>query len=214
MSKRADHLLGAVARYYTEKIRAHGATPKGVDWNDEASQHLRFDQLARLFDGFGAGAVSVFDLGCGYGEFLRYLRARRPELTQLVFEGVDLSEDMIAAAKDIWRDDAAVRFTLGNLPKARADFGFASGIFNVRLGMNPDLWRNHILETLMIMDRHTIRGFAFNCLSSYSDDGHKVDKLYYADPVVLFDYCKRYFSRNLALLHDYDLYEFTILVRK
>jgi hypothetical protein len=26
--------------------------------------------------------------------------------------------------------------------------------------------------------------------------------------------CKRRFSRNVALLHDYDLYEFTVLVRK
>ena len=38
--------------------------------------------------------------------------------------------------------------------------------------------------------------------------------LYYADPCELFDRCKRRYSRNVALLHDYDLYEFTILVRK
>jgi len=30
----------------------------------------------------------------------------------------------------------------------------------------------------------------------------------------LFDYCKRTYSRDVALLHDYGLYEFTILVRK
>jgi hypothetical protein len=29
-----------------------------------------------------------------------------------------------------------------------------------------------------------------------------------------FDFCKRRFSRNVALLHDYGLYDFTILVRK
>jgi hypothetical protein len=38
--------------------------------------------------------------------------------------------------------------------------------------------------------------------------------LYYADPAQVFDYCKRRFSPNVALLHDYGLYEFTILVRK
>jgi hypothetical protein len=32
--------------------------------------------------------------------------------------------------------------------------------------------------------------------------------------MVIFDICKRKFSRNVALLHDYGLYEFTILVRK
>jgi hypothetical protein len=30
----------------------------------------------------------------------------------------------------------------------------------------------------------------------------------------LFDLCKRRYSRNVALLHDYEIYEFTILVRK
>lgn len=39
------------------------------------------------------------------------------------------------------------------------------------------------------------------------------DYLYYADPYALFDVCKRY-SNNVALLHDYDLYEFTMLVRE
>ena len=29
-----------------------------------------------------------------------------------------------------------------------------------------------------------------------------------------FDFCKRNFSRNVALLHDYGLYDFTIIVRK
>jgi hypothetical protein len=38
--------------------------------------------------------------------------------------------------------------------------------------------------------------------------------LYYGDPCALFDHCKRRYARNVAVLHDYGLYEFTILVRK
>jgi len=38
--------------------------------------------------------------------------------------------------------------------------------------------------------------------------------LHYADPCVLFDRCKRRHSPRVALLHDYGLWEFTILVRK
>jgi hypothetical protein len=37
--------------------------------------------------------------------------------------------------------------------------------------------------------------------------------LFYADPCEFFDLCKRRYSRNVALAHDYDLYEFTLLVR-
>ena len=40
------------------------------------------------------------------------------------------------------------------------------------------------------------------------------DYLFYADPCELFDFCKTRFSQNVALLHDYGLYEFTILVEE
>jgi len=55
-------------------------------------------------------------------------------------------------------------------------------------------------------------GFAFNCVSHYVD--YRVPTLYYADPLRFFDHCKRRYSRFVSLLHDYPLYEFTILVRK
>jgi hypothetical protein len=58
------------------------------------------------------------------------------------------------------------------------------------------------------------KGFASNFLTGYSDAEKMRADLYYADPLSLFDYCKRNFSKNVALLHDYRLYDFTILVRK
>ena len=57
-------------------------------------------------------------------------------------------------------------------------------------------------------------GFAFNALSLYSDPDRRRPDLYYADPLYWFDHCKRRYCRFVALLHDYPLYEFTILVRK
>ena len=48
----------------------------------------------------------------------------------------------------------------------------------------------------------------------YADAERKRPDLYYADPLALFDHCKRRYSREVALLHDYGLYEFTMIVRK
>ena len=90
----------------------------------------------------------------------------------------------------------------------------ASGIFNVRLNSDAHEWRTYIETTLDMMHRVTRHGFSFNCLTAYSDPDKIRPDLHYADPCALFDLCKRKFSRNVALLHDYDLYEFTILVRK
>ncbi len=54
---------------------------------------------------------------------------------------------------------------------------------------------------------------AFNALTTYSDPEKQRSELYYADPLQLFDYCKRNLSRDVALLHDYELFDFTIVVR-
>lgn len=37
-----------INNYYTDKIKNHGATPKGVDWNGEDSHLLRFEQLSKI----------------------------------------------------------------------------------------------------------------------------------------------------------------------
>ena len=40
------------------------------------------------------------------------------------------------------------------------------------------------------------------------------DYLYYPNPCEVFDWCKRRYAKDVALLHDYGLYAFTMLVRK
>jgi len=57
------------------------------------------------------------------------------------------------------------------------------------------------------VNRVSRKGFASNFLTKYSDLEKVRPHLYYADPLFLFDYCKRNFSRNVALLNDYDLYD-------
>jgi len=207
MDKRA--LLAEVADYYSAKLATHGDTPKGVDWNGEESQALRFAQLVRLI---APGApFSINDVGCGYGALFDYLRAGFPDMTYM---GCDISADMIAAACSRHTMSDRVRFVVGSEPPAPADYSVASGIFNVRLERSDAEWRDYMAETIDVLDRSSTRGFAFNCLTSYSDADRKRDYLYYADPCALFDLCKRRYSRNVALLHDYGLYEFTLLARK
>jgi len=209
MLKNSTDLLTEVAEYYTSKLAEHGETPRGVDWNGEESQTLRFEQLCKIVD--TANCFSISDLGCGYGALYDFLVDKYDELSYL---GVDVSEGMIKAAEERYKDQPLARFVLSSEPNQIADFGVASGIFNVRLGRTDAEWFDYLQTTLDVLDRTSSLGFAFNCLTSYSDDDKKRDYLYYADPCRLFDLCKRRYSRQVALLHDYGLYEFTILVRK
>jgi hypothetical protein len=120
---------------------------------------------------------------------------------------------MLAHARARHHANPACTFvgTLDDLPPAT--YTLASGIFNVRLDTPADEWQTYLLQTLDHMAARSQRGFAFNVLTGYADPEYMRPDLYYADPLHLFDYCKRHFSRQVALLHDYPLYEFTILVR-
>ena len=80
-----------------------------------------------------------------------------------------------------------------------ADYGIASGIFNVRLERSDVEWRDYLETTLNVLDRTSHLGFAFNCLTSYSDTDKMRDYLYYADPCALFDLCKRRYSRRRGI---------------
>jgi hypothetical protein len=121
---------------------------------------------------------------------------------------------MILAARARHAASTNAQFVVSAAPPEMADYGIASGIFNVKLGRGDAEWWIYFETTLDVLDRTSQHGFAFNCLTSYSDADMMRDYLYYADPCALFDLCKRRYSRHVALLHDYGLYEFTILVRK
>jgi len=75
-------------------------------------------------------------------------------------------------------------------------------------------WKEYILETISILNQKSRLGFSFNALTKYSDVEFMKPELYYSDPSWLFDYCKTHFAKNVALLHDYSQYDFTILVKK
>ena len=201
-------LLEKVDRYYSAKLAEHGPLARGVDWSSEQSQTLRFEQLLRVCD--GRGRFSLNDYGCGYGALLTFVQQAGWEVD---YRGCDVSADMIRCAQALHASASKARFEVAAAPPEPADYTVASGVFNVKLDVPPEQWWPFIQDTLEVMAAHSTRGFSFNCLTSYSDRERMRDDLYYADPCRLFDHCKRRFSRNVALLHDYDLYEFTMLVR-
>ncbi|MHC8311049.1 class I SAM-dependent methyltransferase [Pseudomonas sp. GT1P32] len=209
MQNHKNELLNEVATYYSEKLAQHGETPQGVDWNGTESQTLRFEQLFKIIK--QDQNFSLNDLGCGYGALYDCLAERYKNFT---YTGIDISEGMIDAAKERYNKTPQARFVLAGEPDCISDYSIASGIFNVRQGRSDEEWLAYVEETLDALDRTSRLGFAFNCLTSYSDADKMRDYLYYADPCALFDLCKKRYSRNVAILHDYDLYEFTVLVRK
>jgi SAM-dependent methyltransferase len=202
----AKDLLDKVERYYSARFVQHGATARGVDWNGEESQRARFAELLRIADSHRA--FSLNDIGCGYGALVDFLEE---DSLDVEYTGFDLSRPMIDHAQERHPTRA---FVLSAEALPVADYTIASGIFNVRLDTSTEDWTPYVLETIEMMNDRSRRGFAFNMLTSYSDPERRRSDLYYGDPLFFFDVCKRNYARNVALHHDYRLWEWTILVRK
>lgn len=202
-------LLAGVGRYYSDKVRTFGPTARGVDWNSPESQELRFEQLLKVCD--LSKPFSINDYGCGYGALAEYMTRKGCAFR---YCGFDISEDMLSKAIELHREHSQCKFVREDSDLALMDYTVASGIFNVRLGTGDSEWMDYVTHALGRLSELSGKGFAFNMLTKYSDPERMRPDLYYADPGRVFDLCKVRFSRQVALLHDYGLYEFTVIVRK
>jgi len=200
--------LDHVKSYFDKRIREHGPSPRGSDWNSETSQNARFDQLLKVVE---SKSFSILDYGCGYGALADYLATKGFEAD---YYGYDILESAIETARQAHRDKPRRTFFTDKSQVPVCDYVVASGIFNFRGEQSFEEWTDYVLGVLNELHRLSQRGFSSNFLTKYSDADRMRSDLYYADPLFLFDYCKRNFSKNVALLHDYYLYDFTLLIRK
>jgi Methyltransferase domain len=203
----SDRALEHISKYYGEKLRNHGATAAGADWRDQTSQELRFSELVKITEGATAG--QLVEIGCGWGAFPQWAVRRG---CTFKYTGYDISKEMIQAAKETCKDLPDVDFRWGSSQFQSADWVIASGIFNVRLDTSDAEWRDHVDATIDEMALASRQGFAFNCLSGFSDPHRKAQYLYYPYPGEMLDAVMRRYGRHVALLHNTKLYEFTILV--
>jgi hypothetical protein len=132
------------------------------------------------------------------------------------YYGIDLIEEMVMAGREAHQGFPNAHFTTNEIEVPTADYLLAGAIFNIKLEASYEAWQDFVVATLSRMNAMCSKGFSFNMLTKYSDADRMAQRpdLFYGDPLFFFDVCKRKFSRSVALLHDYGLYDFTILVRK
>ncbi len=202
--------LDDIRSYFDKTLKNFGPTPRGVDWNNEETRKTRFDQLAKILD--PAQEFSLLDYGSGYGALAEYLLASDYPLSHYL--GFDILPSMVAEGQRLFKVDARIQFsaTLEDVPPM--DYAIACGVFNMKQDADYSSWTEFVLDCLDQMNDHSTKGFSVNFLTKYSDADRMRSDLYYADPCFLFDHCKTHYSKNVALLHDYNLFDFTLLIRK
>lgn len=215
MSQKQD-ILHDLQSYFTERVESYGANYRAVDWNSETRQELCFGQLMKICEDPVTGAIaedfSLIDYGCGYGALVNYLVKHNYKVA--AYTGFDITPAMSTKAQEIFGQQKNCRFTASESDLTPADYTIGSGLLSLKLENSVEQWEKYVLSLLDKLWSFSKKGLAFNSLTKYSDLDRMRPDLYYPDPCFLFDYCKTHFSKNVALLHDYGVYEFTILVRR
>jgi SAM-dependent methyltransferase len=205
-----DQALEGIRSLFDQAIKTHGATPRGSDWNSEETQFLRFAQLLKLHTD-KTQPFSIIDYGCGYGALVKFLVQEGYDFT---YTGYDMTPSALETAQKTF-DLPNCTWTSDWTTVQPADYVVCSGIFNIKFKDTPaEEWYQYMLDTVQSMWAKSQKGLSFNALTSYSDAAYMREDLYYPDPLQVFDFCKRNLSKQVALLHDYGIYDFTILVRR
>lgn len=204
-----DGAFASIDRYYTQKIRAFGATPSGVDWESSATQQMRFVQLLRICD--FSRSFSINDLGCGYGGMLALL-FKRHSTTAIDYLGVDLSMAMVVAAKRRWKKATQAKFVVGRECPRVADYSVASGIFNVQLDQPLHVWTEVIQRTLCQLHESSRVAFSVNFFAHLPPGHNCAPELYCTHPEQWIDFCRQRLEARVELCSNYGMREFTLHV--
>jgi SAM-dependent methyltransferase len=161
------------AHWYEDKVKRHGYDYQGLGFRTRTSQEKRFEALLGLGDFDGR---RLLDVGCGFGDFLTFLRKRGIEP---VYTGVDICKPMIERSRERFPESEG-RFLVGDALDYRADeqydFVVASGLF----GLDYEGARERIRPTLEHLFGFAKVGLAANFLSTRSPS--PAEKRIYVDP--------------------------------
>lgn len=192
-------------RWYAETVARHGFDHRGLGFRTRSSQELRFGALLALGDFAGR---SVLDVGCGFGDFLAYLRDRGIEPRE--YAGIDICEPMVRRCRERF-DSPRARFEVADVlewePREAPDLVVASGIF----GLDARGARARIRPTLRRMFGWARAGMAANFLSQRSLE--PAEARVYVDPAEALETAFA-LTPSVRLDHSYLPNDFTIFLDK
>ena len=195
-------------RFYESHVRRYGYGYRALGFGRRSSQEKRFGALAALgsFDG-----ARILDVGCGFGDFLAWLRARG---VQPRYTGLDLTESMIERCRKRFNEgsaDGSARFLVGDAltwdADGEYDYVIASGIF----GYNAKDTRARIQPTLQRLFAITGTGLAVNFLSGCAPT--RSPGRLYVHPADVIQYALR-LTPAVRLDHTYMPNDFTLCLYK
>lgn len=140
--------------FYQKAFKKHGISARGLNWNSEDTQNIRFEVLTTFLKD-EISSSSIVDAGCGFGDF--YLFLTKQNLHPKRYVGIDCIQDFIEISKQRLPN---ITFTCRDILRDEliyADWYVASGSLNILNSF--DTWM--FLEKMLFYSK---KGVVFNVL--------------------------------------------------
>ena len=193
-------------RDYFEKLYSeHGNSVESLGWNKE-SQKQRFDVLSKIGNFNGA---SILDVGCGFGDFLSYLKRR--DILPYKYVGIDLISEFIARAAEMHPGTSFYNKDVLSFGNNDSSYGYVvgSGLFF----LDTEDWYKYVLDVADKMFHLCNIGIGINFLSQYNII-RPVEGRAYCNPGSVLQMLMDHISIKAILYHDYRENDFTVFLYK
>ena len=191
--------------FYRQLLKEHGYTPMALGC--KGKQFLRFHQLTSDWD---LNCSSILDVGCGFGDFNKYLDFLN--LKDCRYTGIEVVKEFFEEACKRY-PGKSIRFCnqdfLGKADLGQFDYVFASGTFNLRIEGIDEY--EYVFKNMKKMFSHANKAIAIDFLSDKVDYRHPWNFNFSPEKILALGY---QLSRNVILRNNYFPFEFSIIIHK
>jgi SAM-dependent methyltransferase len=147
LTKNYQVLEREIAATFSRRFTKFGPQPEASLWFSEARQCARFSIIADIIcERIQNRKVSICDIGCGYGGFLKFLQNEHNNI-DFEYTGYDLADNLIEFC-DRKLSSKNARFMQGSRPIELMDFSIMSGTYNYAPQTTVTDWRSYFRSEL------------------------------------------------------------------
>lgn len=200
-----------IVRHYEKCLDEHGATFKGMDWPNAQDLRVRFSVMLGVIRKDHVLSATILDLGCGAGLLVDMLK-EQSLFDAKAYRGIDLSGKMVTAAAHRHPDACFEERDILKQPllPQSVDYVILNGVLTEKVSLSQRAMESYASKLIKAAYDASIRGIAFNVMSSHVDWQRRDLFHWPLDRLVsmLIKEC----SRQIVVRMDYGLYEQTIYV--
>ncbi|SFV50735.1 hypothetical protein MNB_SM-4-442 [hydrothermal vent metagenome] len=144
-------------KFYSNAIKKHGISAKGLNWLSRENQELRFREIMHLLPET-LSTYSIGDAGCGFGDFYHYLL--KQNAVPKLYTGVDSLVEMVRLASTHTQGEI-LHLDICKEPLPVRDYYICSGALNILTPFETHLFIQNCYKSCA-------KAFIFNTL--YGDN--------------------------------------------